>query len=64
MTLDKKRAPQQVSKVLKLSLPTSAPNMKDELNTVLADGWVLSTSYYDSVRDEVRFIFVRPKGQR
>ena len=64
MTLNKKRVPQQVSKVLKIDLPRSAPLMKDDINAVLADGWLLMTSYYDSVREEVRFIFTRPKGQK
>ena len=63
MTLNKKRVAMQVAKVLKIDLPRSGPLMKDDINTVLADGWLLMTSYYDSSRDEVRFIFTRPKRQ-
>jgi len=63
MTLNKKRVMKQVSKVLKITLPRSGPLMKDDINAVLTDGWMLMTSYYDSSRDEVRFIFTRPKGQ-
>ena len=61
-TLDEtNQLPKQVSKVLKISLPRSGPLMKDDINTVLNDGWFISTSYYDSSRDEVRFIFTRDK---
>jgi len=64
MTLNKKRSPKQVSKVLKIDLPRSGPLMKDDINAVLDEGWILMASYFDSTRDEVRFIFTRPKGQR
>ena len=60
MTLNKKRVMKQVSKVLKIDLPRSGPLMKDDINAVLADGWMIVASYYDSSRDEVRFICTRP----
>ena len=52
-----------ISKVLKISLPRTGPLMKDDINTVLNDGWHIAASYYDTSRDEVRFIFTRPKRQ-
>ena len=55
--------PKLVSRVLKVGLPRSGPLMKDDINGILSEGWTLSTSYYDSARDEVRFIFTRPKKQ-
>ena len=64
MSLNKKTAPQQVSRVLRIALPKTGPLMKDDINDILAEGWLLVTSYYDSSRDEVRFIFTRPKGQK
>jgi len=64
MTLNKKRVSNQVSRVLKVALPRTGPLMKDDINDVLAEGWILATSYYDSSRDEVRFIFTRPKKQK
>ena len=60
---DPKVVPALVSRVLKIELPRSGPLMKDDINAILALGWILSTSYYDSTRDEVRFIFTRPKKQ-
>ena len=64
MSLNKRRVGQQVARVLKVDLPRSGPEMKNDLNAVLNEGWLLLASYYDSSRDEVRFIFTRPKGQK
>ena len=63
MSLNKQRVGQQVSRVLKVSLPRSGPDMRSDINAVLDEGWMLLASYYDSSRDEVRFIFTRPKRQ-
>ena len=61
-TLDEtNQVPTQVSRVLKISLPRTGPQMKDDINAILDDGWMLVESYYDTSRDEVRFIFTRAK---
>lgn len=56
--------PKMVSRVLKIGLPQNGPTMKSNIDTIMEDGWILVTSYYDTSRDEVRFIFTRPKRQK
>jgi hypothetical protein len=53
----------EVSKVITIALPRSNPNVRDDINAVLDDGWHIATSIYDSSRDEIRIVFTRPKRQ-
>ena len=53
--------PIQVSKVITISLPRSNPNMKDDINAELDNGWHIEALFYDSVRDEARIIFAKAK---
>lgn len=49
------------SKLITIALPMSNPNIKSAIDTELGNGWHIATSFYDSSRDEVRFVFVKPK---
>lgn len=61
-TLDERQEiEKEVSKVTTISLPRSNPNMKDDINAELNNGWHIAASIYDSSRDEIRIIFTRPK---
>jgi hypothetical protein len=49
------------SRVITISLPRSNPNMKSDIDAELDNGWHIQTSFYDTSRDELRIIFVKPK---
>jgi len=49
------------SKLITISLPKSNPNIKTDIDAELDNGWHIASSFYDSVRDDVRIIFTKPK---
>ena len=49
------------SKTITIGLPKSNPNIKTDIDAELDSGWHIATSFYDTVRDEVRIVFTKPK---
>ena len=56
---NKKR--REKSKVIKIALPRSNPNIKSDIDAELDSGWHIATSMHLPVTDEVLIIFTRPK---
>jgi hypothetical protein len=52
---------QQVCRFLKLTAPFTGPNMRDDINNVLNEGWKLNTIAL--INGDYFAVFVRPKKQ-
>jgi hypothetical protein len=62
LDLSKNETPKQVCKFLKLSAPFTGPNMRDDINNVLDEGWNLNGIYIINGDDFA--VFTRPKRQQ
>ena len=49
------------SKMLRISLPRSNPNIKADIDAELDNGWHIATSVYISQDNEILFVFTKPK---
>jgi hypothetical protein len=49
------------SKILRLNLPISNPNIKTAIDAELDDGWHIATSMYMVTDDKILIIFTKPK---
>jgi len=54
--------PKQVCRFLKLTAPFTGPNMRDDVNAVLADGWNLNGIFL--IDGDNWAVFTRPKRQK
>jgi hypothetical protein len=63
MSLDKIGGGRQKdkSKVLRMSMPISNPNIKTAIDDELDNGWHVSTSVYLPTVDAILIIFTKPK---
>ena len=53
--------PKQICRFLKLTTPFTGPNMRDEINNILKDGWNLLGIYL--IEGNNFAVFTRPKQQ-
>ena len=60
-TLDEQTVPKQVCRFLKLSAPFTGPNMKDDIDAILDEGWSLNGIYL--INGDQFAVFTRPKKQ-
>ena len=60
-TLDEQTIPKQVCRFLKLTTPFTGPNMKDDIDVILDEGWNLTGIYLIQGNDFA--VFTRPKKQ-
>jgi hypothetical protein len=49
------------SKILRISLPRTNPNIRDDINAELDSGWHIATSMYLQADDALLIIFTKPK---
>ena len=49
------------SKVLRITLPRSNPNIKDDIDAELNNGWHIATSMYLQADNKLLIIFTKPK---
>ena len=50
------------SKVLRITLPRSNPNIKADIDAELDNGWKIATSmHFNDGSDKLLFIFTKPK---
>ena len=56
---DTNQLPKQTSRFLKLTAPFTGPNMRDDINAVLDQGWNLIGIYL--IDGDYFAVFVRPK---
>jgi len=61
MSLNQTRVGKQVCRFLKLTAPFTGPNMKDDINLILDEGWNLNGIYLIQGSDYA--VFTRPKKQ-
>jgi len=65
MSLNKVGGGRQIekSKILRVTLPRTNPNIKSDIDAILDDGWHLttSTSFVDGADTEILFVFIKPK---
>ena len=61
MSLNQIRVGKQICRFLKLTTPFTGPNMKDDINLVLDEGWDLNGIYLIQGSDFA--VFTRPKKQ-
>jgi hypothetical protein len=64
-SLDKQsgRGPVEKSKVLRITLPRSNPNIKSDIDAILDDGWHLITSdtFINGSDTQILYVFTKPK---
>lgn len=61
MSLNKERSNLKMkSKILRISLPRSNPNIKADIDAELDNGWYLSTTTYLQADNDLLFVFTRP----
>ena len=54
--------PIEKSKILRITLPRSNPNIRDDINAELDNGWHIATSmYFNDGSDRLLIIFTKPK---
>ena len=49
------------SKILRIALPRSNPNIKADIDAELDDGWHIATSMYMATDNDLLIIFTKPK---
>ena len=49
------------SKVIKIALPRSNPNIKSDIDAELDNGWHIATSFHLPTTDQVVIVFTKPK---
>ena len=49
------------SKILRISLPRTNPNIKSDIDAELDNGWHIATSVYLQADNDILFVFVKPK---
>lgn len=49
------------SKILRISLPRSNPNIKADIDAELDSGWHIATSMYMGTDNDLLIIFTKPK---
>jgi hypothetical protein len=62
-TLDKEGGGKLIekSKILRISLPRSNPNIKSDIDAQLDNGWHIQTSMYLQDDNDLLIIFTKPK---
>ena len=62
MSLDKKDGQRlrEKSKILRIALPRSNPNIKADIDAELDSGWHIATSMYMATDNDLLIIFTRP----
>jgi len=57
--------PKEKSKILRITLPRSNPNIKSDIDAELDNGWHIATSlHFNDGSDKLLFVFTKPKRNK